>query len=192
MADFKSIILPEDPAPSYAIQCQNCELAKHRNRVIWGEGYPDAPIFILLDNPGAREDREGNAYVCGTRDTLQHGLYEAGINIKHVYVSYILKCRPMRAYDKPFARNACAPYWQSQVEEKQPECLVGLGNVVAQTLLLDPAAEVKQLRGAWHDVQGIPCAFSYHPLAVRRRPVLMKYFVEDLKRVADKVKKMLK
>jgi DNA polymerase len=49
--------------------------------VIWGEGNPNAPIFIILDNPGAREDREGTPFVCGTRETLQYGMMEAGLDI---------------------------------------------------------------------------------------------------------------
>lgn len=35
--------------------------------------------MILLDNPGAREDRERNSFICGTRQTLQKAAYEAGL-----------------------------------------------------------------------------------------------------------------
>ena len=38
--------------------------------MICGEGNSDAPIMIILDNPGAREDREGNPNVCGTYSKL--------------------------------------------------------------------------------------------------------------------------
>lgn len=30
--------------------------------MVWGEGNPAAPIMIILDNPGAREDREGKLF----------------------------------------------------------------------------------------------------------------------------------
>lgn len=110
MTDFKPVILQEESAPLHAKECQQCELSKQRNRVIWGEGNPQAPIFILLDNPGAREDREGNSFLCGTRETLQYGMREAGLDINSVYVSYLLKCRPVRAYDKPAAREACSSH----------------------------------------------------------------------------------
>lgn len=188
MTAFEPLIWPEEPAPSCAVHCQNCELAGHRQRVIWGEGNPHAPLFILLDNPGARENREGEPFLCGTRETLQQGLHEAGVKPEAVYVSYLLKCRPLRAYDKPLAREACAPYWKQQLMDKKPSLLLGLGNVVVQTLVPGEEVDVKRLRGSWHQVAGLPAAFSYHPLAVRRRPVLMKAFLEDLTLVARRLK----
>jgi uracil-DNA glycosylase family 4 len=190
MTNFKPETLREEFPPAHAAQCQNCELAKQRKRVVWGEGNPNARIFILLDNPGLREDREGNAFVCGTRETLQYGMREAGLDIDSVYVSYLLKCRPIRAYNKPLAREACSSHLQFQLLEKKPSFMLGLGNIVVQSLFPDPEADVKSYRGRWHIFQGIPAAFSYHPLAVRRRPVLMKYFVEDLMLVVEKSKEM--
>jgi uracil-DNA glycosylase family 4 len=190
MTDFNPVILQEESSPMYAAQCQLCELSNQRDRVIWGEGNPQAPIFIILDNPGAREDREGSPFVCGTRETLQYGMREAGLHTDLIYVSYLLKCRPKRAYNKPFARETCSPYLQSQLKDKKPNVLLGLGNVVAQSLFSNNEVDVKSLRGQWHMTQGIPITFSYHPLAVRRRPSLMKFFVEDLKLIAERIKKV--
>jgi uracil-DNA glycosylase len=174
------IILPEVTAPSSAMDCQRCELAKQRKRVIWGEGRPSAPLYVLLDNPGAREDREGQAFICGTRETLQEGLHAAGIPLEDVYVTYLLKCRPIRAYDKPAAREACGVHLQVQFDEGRPRLLLGLGNIVAQSLCRSDEAEVKSLRGKVHDIDGMRTVFSYHPLAVRRRPNLRRLFDEDL------------
>jgi uracil-DNA glycosylase len=178
------IPLPEHPAPPCALDCRRCELAKQRTRVIWGEGRPGAPLYVLLDNPGAREDREGQPFVCGTRETLQEGLHAAGIPLEDVYVTYLLKCRPVRAYDKPAAREACSVHLQAQFDEGRPRLLLGLGNVVAQAVCRSDEAEVKQLRGEVHDIDGIRTVFSYHPLAVRRRPNLRLLFEEDLRLAA--------
>ncbi|WP_370636313.1 uracil-DNA glycosylase family protein [Cohnella sp. CFH 77786] len=112
---FEAETLPEEAAPAHARECGRCELSGQRTRVIWGEGNPDAPIFLLLDNPGAREDRQGNAFVCGTRETLQMGMREAGLPTDAVYVTYLLKCRPIRAYDKPLARESCASHFAAAI-----------------------------------------------------------------------------
>lgn len=90
--------------------------------------------------------------------------------------------RPIRAYRKPEAREACRPHLQMQLLDKRPLVLFGFGNIVAETLLpgSDPPS-VKELRGEWREYGGIPIGFTYHPLAVRRRPNLMNHFVEDLK-----------
>lgn len=184
MTDNQPIALPEEAAPLHAVSCQLCELANQRSRVIWGEGNPEGRIIMLLDNPGAREDREGRAFVCGTRATLQLGAAEAGLDMNDVYVTYVLKCRPVRKYDKETARNRCRAHLLSQLEQKRPKLMICLGNVAVQAFFQDPEAEVKQLRGNWYDIAGLPTTVSYHPLAVRRRPVLMRMFLEDLKRVA--------
>ena len=74
-------ILPEEVGPSDAQQCVRCELSKQRTRVIWGEGNPRAKIMMILDNPGAREDRQGDAFLCGTREMLQRGMREVGLDM---------------------------------------------------------------------------------------------------------------
>lgn len=183
-SDFVPKLLTEDPPPEFAANCHQCELSGQRQRVVWGEGNPQAPIFMILDNPGLREDKEGTPFVCGTREALQYGIREVGIDLDLVYVTYLLKCRPIRAYDKPTARAACSSHLQFQLDEYRPRILFGMGNVVVQTLMANEDVDVKSLRGQRHFVRGLPAIFSYHPLAVRRRPVLMKYFVEDLQLLA--------
>ncbi|AYB47370.1 uracil-DNA glycosylase [Paenibacillus lautus] len=176
------VILPEEQAPEDMQHCERCELCRQRNRVIWGEGNPQGSLMMILDNPGAREDREGNPFLCGTRETLQLGMREAGMDIHSVYVTYLLKRRPTRAYDKPATRAACLPHLQAQLLQKQPLVLFGFGNVVAEGLFPQKEnATVKGLRGSWHEFEGIPMGFTYHPLAVRGRPNLLRFFVEDLK-----------
>lgn len=185
--DQPYVILPEEKAPEGIEHCELCELSKQRNRVIWGEGNPSASLMMIMDNPGAREDQQGNSFLCGTRETLQLGMREAGIDVNDVYVTYLLKCRPMRAYNKPEARTACLAHLQLQLLQKQPLLLFGFGNVVAEALFPDKeSASVKELRGSWHEFQGIPISFTYHPLAVRRRPNLLRFFVEDLKALKAK------
>lgn len=182
------VILPEEEAPKDIQQCELCELSEQRSRVVWGEGNPGTSrIMMILDNPGARENREGQSFVCGTRETLQLGMREAGIDIDSVYVTYLLKCRPVRAYNKPIARAACLPHLQLQILQKRPQILFGFGNVVAEALFpTKEDASVKALRGSWQEFQGIPIGFTYHPLAVRRRPNLRRFFVEDLIALKEK------
>ncbi|MBM7646672.1 DNA polymerase [Scopulibacillus daqui] len=192
MTECKFSILKEDPVPCEEKDCQKCELYKHGSRMVWGEGHPHAPLYILLDNPGEREDKEGRPYVCGTRQVLQRGLIEAGISLKHIYVTYILKRRPKRAYNKSQTRDKCIRHLEQQLLNGRPKAVVCLGNVSVQSFFRNPQAEVKNLRGAWHHVNGWKTAVSYHPLAVRRRPNLYAFFAEDLKLAREQTDKILK
>jgi uracil-DNA glycosylase len=185
MSDFCPVLWPEEPTSDHLINCSECGLDKHGTRMVWGEGNPSAPIMILLDNPGAREDREGNEFVCGTRQTLQKAANHVGFSIEDLYVTFILKRKPVKAYDKEQVRQICMNHLYQQIEEKQPRLIFCLGNVAVQSFFKDEVAEVKGLRGAIHQINGYPTAVGYHPLAVRRRPNLWSVFIEDWQVAAD-------
>lgn len=195
---------PEDEAPA-GVTCDDFSLGGH-GRLVWGEGVPGSRIMILLDNPGAREDKHGTPYVCGTRRTLRRALAEAGLAREPVYLTYLVKCRPLRAYDKPRARRAGLGFFREQLAAHKPAVLVLLGDVVVQTVTGRDDASVRELRRRQRrrdgeagsppartggtDLQGkiaencivggVPAVVGYHPLAARRRPVLYPLLVEDL------------
>ncbi|HMM06476.1 MAG TPA: uracil-DNA glycosylase [Clostridiales bacterium] len=187
-SNFRPTVWPEDKFSEETESYRQCELCTQKSRVIWGEGNPQASIFIILDNPGAREDKDGNEYVCPTRQTLQTALFQANLTADHVYVTYLLKCRPLRRYHKEMARAFSKPFLIRQIERTQPKYIVCLGDVVTQTMFNDADACVKNLRGFWHIVLGYPCMVSYHPLAVRRRPNLMSRFMEDWNMLVQRLK----
>jgi len=183
----------EDPTPPSEQDCESCGLYKQGTRMVWGEGNPEAPIMIVLDNPGAREDKEGNPIVCGTRQTLQQAIQEVGLEKEHVYVTYILKRRPIRKYDKEITRKICMRHHlYKQLAQLMPKLILCLGNVAVQSFFQDPDAEVKKMRKEWHNVRGFPVSVAYHPLAVRRRPNLYKLFIEDLTLVANQLNTLQK
>ena len=186
MPVFCPKMLLEEPTPDHLVNCQECGLYEQGTRMVWGEGNPRGPIMIILDNPGAREDREGESFVCGTRQTLQEVANEAGLKIDDLYVTFILKRKPVRAYDKELVRQICMRHLEQQLTEKKPTLILCLGNVAVQSFFQNPEAEVKSMRGSWHDVRGFQTAVAYHPLAVRRRPNLRNLFLEDLTFVADR------
>ncbi|USG65041.1 uracil-DNA glycosylase [Brevibacillus ruminantium] len=172
-------VWPEEKPPAGIENCMDCGLYQHGSRMIWGEGNPHAPIMIVLDNPGAREDREGNPFICGTRETLQKAAAAAGIKREELYLTYVLKRRPTRAYDKWTARAACMQHLLAQLQKHSPQFVFCLGNVASQAFFDNPEAEVKTLRQMWHFPRGCKTTVSYHPLAVRRRPNLWNTFMED-------------
>jgi uracil-DNA glycosylase len=170
---------PEDKKPDEASVYEQCEICTPNSRIIWGEGNPLAPIAIILDNPGAREDREGNEYICGTRRTLQEAIHNAGLAANDVYLTYLLKCRPLKHYNKERVRAFSKIFLIDQVKAMHPHYIVCLGDVVVQTMFDNKDAHIKNLRGRWHTLLEYPCIVSYHPLAIRRRPNLMHQFMED-------------
>lgn len=186
---FSAVLWKEDITPAEAINCQKCDLCNQRRRIIWGEGNPKGRVMIILDNPGEREDKEGNEYVCGTRETLQLAVFNSGLSMDDLYVTYILKCRPIRRYNKEESRDICVKYLFKQIEIQKPEIIFCMGNTALQWFLGDKSAEVKNFRGEWHRIRGIITLATYHPLAIRRRPNMSKIFNQDWKLLLDRYQK---
>ena len=187
MGIIQGTLLPEHKGPIAFQSCRKCDLYKHGTRAVWGEGNPKAPVCVILDNPGAREDKHGRPFLCGTRETLQLVAKEAGLKQDQMYVTFLLKCRPRRAYDKVAARSTCIQFLWQQLEDQKPAIIFCLGNTCCQSLFGWPDAEVKQLRGTIHYLGEYKVIVSYHPLAVRRRPALYKYFLHDWQLVVQKL-----
>ncbi len=177
--DFCPEIWPEVPVPEKDENCRECGLYEHGSRMIWGEGNVLAPIMVILDNPGAREDPDGNPFVCGTRQTLQRAVHENGLTMDQIFITYVLKRRPLRGYDKEFARMTCIRHLKEQCQASSPKLILCLGNVAVQAFFHNPEIDVKSVRGKWYEAGGIPATAAYHPLAVRRRPNLLPKFMED-------------
>lgn len=106
------------------------------------------------------------------------------LKIEDLYITYILKRRPVRAYNKEQTRQICMNHLYAQIAVKKPKLILCLGNVAVQSFFQSAEAEVKKMRGSWYDVQGFQTAVAYHPLAVRRRPSLWALFLSDWKLVA--------
>ncbi|HPY36334.1 MAG TPA: uracil-DNA glycosylase [Clostridia bacterium] len=185
MQSYVPVIMPEIGLPKEASLYSSCSLCSPKARVIWGEGNPMAQIMVVLDNPGAREDSAGKEYICGTRQTLQGAIFKAGLQLENIFLTYLLKCRPLHKYNKDEVRAFSRPFLIRQIEQMKPELLILLGDVVVQVMFENKETSVKTERGRWHKLLGTRCAVSYHPLAVRRRPNLMPIFLEDWKMVAS-------
>ncbi|GAA0594079.1 uracil-DNA glycosylase [Virgibacillus siamensis] len=183
--EFCPVSWPEIPTPEHVDMCCECGLYKHGSRMVWGEGNPNASIMIVLDNPGLREDRDGNPFVCGTRQTLQKAAHHIGLGSDDFYITYILKRKPTRKYDKEAVRKICMNHLDEQLQNSQPKHILCLGNVAVQSFFQDDTVDVKSLRQNVHQVHGYSTTVAYHPLAVRRRPNLWQKFIEDWEFLAD-------
>jgi uracil-DNA glycosylase len=70
---------PEEPPLITLKIAVNSVFMSTGSRKVWGEGNPEEHIMVILDNPGAREDCEGNPIVCRTRHSLQKAAINVGL-----------------------------------------------------------------------------------------------------------------
>src|SRR5579884_472802 len=141
--------LPSTPRPSLqelstaAHGCQGCDLYKHATQTVFGEGATRAEVMLVGEQPGDREDLEGEPFVGPAGRLLDQALERAGIDRRKVYVTNAVKHfkwearGKRRLHKKPSSREvaACRPWLAAEISAVRPEVVVCLGATAAQSLL---------------------------------------------------------
>jgi len=160
--------------------------------VVFGEGHPDAEIFLIGEGPGRDEDLTGRAFVGRSGQLLDKILAACGFNRKdHVFIGNILKCRPPgNRVPLPEERAACLPFLLKQIEIIHPKIIILLG-ATALNGLVDPKLRITKVRGSWikwNDLWTMP---TFHPSALLRNPNLKRETWEDFKKVVFKYRELV-
>ncbi len=151
-------------------ECTRCRLSQSRNRIVFGDGNPDADLMFIGEGPGAEEDRRGLPFV-GRAGELLTSMIEKGLGIarSEVYICNIVKCRPPEnRTPQPDEAATCRPFLDGQIAAVRPRVIVALGRPAA-SLLLGGDVSITKIRGIWHDYRGIPLMPTFHPAFVLRQ-----------------------
>ncbi|HBL25363.1 MAG TPA: hypothetical protein DD490_00840 [Acidobacteria bacterium] len=171
-----------------AAACTRCRLAEGRKSVVFGSGHPDADLMLIGEGPGAEEDRQGLPFVGPAGELLTKILQAIGLTREEVYIANVVKCRPPGNRDpQPDEVQACRGYLERQIALVQPKLLVALGRIAAHALL-GTESPIGQIRGRWHQVQGVPTMVTYHPAALLRNQALKRPTWEDMQQVRDRLR----
>jgi uracil-DNA glycosylase len=161
--------------------CTRCDvLAKSRKHTVPGEGNPAARVCFLGEAPGAEEDASGQPFVGRAGQLLTKMIQACTFSREDVFILNTIKCRP------PGNRNPahdevehCREYLQRQLDIIQPEYIVCLGLVAAQTLLRSKLS-IGRLRNQFHAYRGSKVLVTYHPSYLLREPEVKKAAWADL------------
>ena len=164
--------------------CTRCFLAAGRNRIVFGQGNPQAELMFVGEGPGRDEDRQGVPFV-GRAGELLTDIIVKGMQMQRedCYIANIVKCRPPNNRDpQPDEALTCLPFLRRQIAVIQPKVVVALGRVAAQ-YLLDTTEAMVRLRNRFHDMNGIAVMPTYHPSFLLRKPEMKRETWEDIKLV---------
>lgn len=175
-----------------ALQCTKCELHKSRNKLVFGEGNPGAPIFMIGEGPGYDENEQGRPFVGKSGQLLDKILAACGFNRReHVYIGNIVKCRPPgNRNPSPEEAACCMPYLQKQIELVNPGIIILMGAVALKYMIGDDL-RITKVRGQW--IQHIDRLYIpvFHPSALLRNPALKKDTWEDYKNIVRKYREIV-
>ena len=151
-------------------ECTRCPLGEGRNRIVFGDGNPNAALMFIGEGPGQEEDRQGLPFV-GRAGELLTQMIERGLEIprSEVYICNIVKCRPPNNRTPQSDEvSTCKPFLDGQIEAVKPRTIVALGRP-ATSLLLGRDVAISKVRGTWHEYRGIPLMPTFHPAFLLRQ-----------------------
>jgi DNA polymerase len=187
-----------------ASECHACPLWKDATQTVFGEGPQHAPIMLVGEQPGDKEDLAGRPFVGPAGQLLDRALKAAGIDRPKVYVTnavkhfkFVLRGK-FRLHQKPTTSEikACRPWYERERAAIQPALVVAMGATAAQSVF-GKITPINKSRGRLIDLDAQTKALvTVHPSYLLRLPDAdaraREYdrFVEDLKIAAGVLKKL--
>lgn len=170
-------------------ECKRCKLSKERTNIVFGEGNPDTRIMFIGEAPGREEDIQARPFVGDAGMLLTRLIEKMGFKREDVYIANIVKCRPLMNRDPEKDEiETCRVFVERQIEIINPEVIISLGRIAAQTLIGISGLKMTAIRGNFYDYKGIPLMPTFHPAYLLRNPKDKWHTWNDAKKVLEKLK----
>ena len=162
--------------------CQQCEIAKHRTKVVPGEGPEDAEIMFIGEAPGWHEDQQGRPFVGPAGKYLDELLASINLKREQVYIANVIKCRPQGNRDPlPTEILNCRQWLERQIESIHPKMVVTLGRY--SMALFFPGKSISKIHGTALKQDGIIYYAMYHPAAALHQQSLRQTIQADMLKI---------
>jgi len=163
-------------------RCQDCELGKHRTRVVPGEGPEKTNLLFIGEAPGWHEDQQGRPFVGPAGKYLEELLASIGLKREQVYIANVIKCRPPSNRDPlPGEVQACSKWLTRQIELLHPKMIVTLGRYSMAKYFLNQS--ISQVHGKARKQDNVICYAMYHPAAALHQGSLRKIIEADMLKI---------
>lgn len=187
-----------------AADCRACPLWKDATQTVFGEGPSHAPLMLIGEQPGDKEDLAGKPFVGPAGQMLDRALNEAGIDRSKVYITNAVKHfkfvprGKIRLHQKPNSAEikACRPWYERERAVVKPALVVAMGATAAQSVF-GKITPINKNRGHLIDLdEDAQALVTVHPSYLLRLPDQearareYQRFVEDLKIASAQLRKI--
>lgn len=166
--------------------CQRCRRHQSRNRVITGEATTRVKLLIITDAPSAEDDLSGLPMSGEPGLLLDKMLAAIGLNRANVHLSLLTRCRHDPEPADKEAVEACLPFLLKEILLVAPRIICAMGPLTAQKLL-HTSKPLSQLRGRFHDFQGIALMPTFSPEFLLKNQEMKKATWLDLQLIQKKL-----
>jgi len=180
--------------------CRRCPLYAPATQVVPGEGAPGAPLMLVGEQPGDREDLSGKPFVGPAGRILDRALGDAGIDRGKVFVTNAVKHfkyeqrGKRRLHKRPDAHEIERCKWWLEIERDlvHPGAIVALGTTAARSLVGRPVTISRERGQPGELADGTPLFVTIHPSLLLRlrgeaeKAAEYRRFVDDLRMAANR------
>jgi DNA polymerase len=182
--------------------CRRCDLYKHATQTVFGDGPGGARIMLVGEQPGDAEDLDGHPFVGPAGQLLRHALEEAGIDVRDVYLTNVVKhfkWEPRgkrRIHKKPRYSEvqACRVWLDAEIAHVKPRAIVALGATAAQAIIGPEARVTRDRTKPFPSALAPLVTLTVHPSSILRAPdsetraAERAHFVDDLRTIAAHIR----
>ncbi|MCX6008271.1 MAG: uracil-DNA glycosylase [Chloroflexi bacterium] len=159
--------------------CRICELAKHRTKVVPGDGPENAKLLFIGEAPGWNEDQSGKPFVGAAGQYLDQLIGLIGYKRSQVYICNVIKCRPPENRDPmPGEILACSKWLERQLDLIKPRVIVTLGRYSMSKYF--PGESISKVHGRAKRIGNVIYFAMYHPAAALHQGNLRKVIEADM------------
>jgi DNA polymerase len=175
--------------------CARCPIGAMATQAVGGAGPMGAPLMIVGEQPGDREDLAGMPFVGPAGQLFDTLAAEAGLDRDAAYVTNAVKHFKFtprgkrRIHQSPHKSEveACRVWLEREITQVQPVFLLAMGATAAQTLTGDGSALMARRGTVERGREGLPVLITLHPSAILRSEEsdrLRALLVQDLRQAA--------
>jgi len=155
--------------------CRGCELWADATQVVFSAGGAGARLMLVGEQPGDKEDLEGEPFVGPAGRVLGDALDAAGVDREAVYLTNAVKHfrfedrGKRRIHKKPGVAHveACHPWLAAERAVVRPAVVVCLGATAARAVL-GRDVRIGDVRGEVMEEDGTSVLVTTHPSALLR------------------------
>ncbi|MCF7834334.1 MAG: NTP transferase domain-containing protein [Candidatus Pacebacteria bacterium] len=168
-----------------------CDLKKTATKAVFGYGNPNADIVFIGEAPGKNEDNKGKPFVGASGKILTEMLSMIGLKREDVYITNIVKYRPLENRDPtPKEKEDCKEWLSEELNVINPKMIVLLGRHSLNTFFSE--YNISKVRGRVFKKTFLNLNTKYfYPIYHPSATIYNRSLLIDLKKDFKKIPKIL-
>ena len=180
------------PESSETLEEINAELLKRARAMpqfaerifILGEGSVGARVAVVGESPGPPDIDSGRPFMGPAGQMLERILGAIGLRREECYLTNTVKYISQGDEMTQDVLAFFTPYLHRELAVVRPRVVIAFGNTPTRALLRTKKP-ISQLRGSFHDYDGMQLMPTFNPAYLLRDPSKKREVWEDMKKVRD-------